>query len=31
MAKTNIPRYADASLNEAVKRETAAGVRQNLM
>ena len=31
MAKNNIPRYADASLNEAVKRETAADVRQNLM
>ena len=31
MAKNNIPRYADASLNEAVKRETAADVRQNIM
>ena len=31
MAKNNIPRYADASLNEAIKRETAADVRQNIM
>lgn len=31
MAKNNIPRYADASLNEAIKRETVADVRQNLM
>ena len=31
MSRNNIPIYADASLNEAIKRETAAGVRQNIM
>ena len=31
MAKQNIPRYADASLNEAMKRETASDVRNNIM
>lgn len=31
MAKQNVPRYADASLNEAIKRETAADVRNNIM
>ena len=31
MAKQNIPRYADASLNEAMKREIASDVRNNIM